>query len=419
MYKIPSQIPAELASWIAKRLVIAPNPNIASVGLDEQGKILLVLDPEVTKAPEETQALVLLHECLHVLRADFEKKYEVPALGVIAEHSVMDWTLCGLSEEKRRLGDSLIKTLRPGGVEMFWQDEWSITVWPEVARLLELDPSKPPPSSGSVYKMLLEKFPPSEGGIVLPTNEGEEGEGEGEGGQGEGEEGEKGHPCIRQGGQQTIETELERGELISSVLKSAGSPGLDKLVEAAKNASPSGFEQLSEPKIVLVEPKVLPELEFLLDEIESKGGTRKYRKSYLREGRTKELPSRSKLPTKLVAVAVDSSFSVDDKLTELFTAVIRAHFEAAKFAEFSDQVVEVGEEWLGRTIGGGTLYEPVFEWANEVEADVLVVFTDGLPADSGIPFTRCPIIWAIPKGMKLNGWKLRPEEGDSLVEIAV
>lgn len=129
------------------------------------------------------------------------------------------------------------------------------------------------------------------------------------------------------------------------------------------------------------------------------------------------IPSRTKVPTGDVVIAVDTSGSVSDEELQLFASEIqeihkslqpRKLYVADVDTEIKDRVKEYGPydtpvfEYHGR---GGTAFEPVFEWVeeNNIQCDALVYLTDGY-ASWPEHEPNYPVLWVITNHERKPAW---------------
>jgi hypothetical protein len=298
--------------------------------------------------------------------------------------------------------------------EMIWQDTLKLlTTWEGVAEFLGLPKDLPPPPAVTIERMLLDKLPkgPGRGGggdAGGDGGEGDDGCGTSEDGGSSGGSDGHGMRCVKGQAPPTAASELDRARLRRAVLDANGE---EALKQAAHGASPTGALRYRKAIRPRVRPVRISAIERIMMAVQQREGHRfESRQTFLREGRYPLLPGRCTLPAVSVAVCVDSSGSISDEQTRLFTGVIKGSYPDAVFCEFTTEVIPHGDQWRGRTASGGTLFGPPLEWARKQEPDVVVMMTDGMPADQGTPQLRAPIIWVMPKGCQLHGWTLRPRD---------
>jgi len=130
------------------------------------------------------------------------------------------------------------------------------------------------------------------------------------------------------------------------------------------------------------------------------------------------MPGWRRTPTTKVAIVIDTSGSIDDKLLGIFRKEIlsilgvngtQAYIMSCDAAVH--QVIEPGEPCPESFVGGGgTDFRPAFELAKEKHVDGIIYLTDGYgtyPASEIIP-----TLWALTKGHQVPPWgqRIRVEE---------
>lgn len=119
-----------------------------------------------------------------------------------------------------------------------------------------------------------------------------------------------------------------------------------------------------------------------------------------------------------IVVGVDSSGSITDELIQKFMTEIHGVHRAGADVTMvvCDAEIHSVEEFNPRRKhevkgGGGTLYQPIFDKASELDCDALVIFGDGFCADSPMK-PKFPVLWALSEGGRSPvewGMKLKVE----------
>jgi hypothetical protein len=397
---LPQSIDAKVAAWIRARARATRLPVGAAVGVNpDTGRIEMLFDMDLwERLDDREREIVLKHELVHVLHGHIylprHKDNLVEWARTAAQHCLIDWSLgC---PDMRKLDRKIYEhyaDVAETAPPMPWAPDETLVRWRAVAEWLGLDPNVAPPSAQELTRLILEQ-------LKRVASDGTGKQGDGAAPQARAED-----SCCRPGGAATPQSELDRAELAKAARESQDA----ELAEAAKGAAPTGSTRVRRQPVLWA--KRDPTIARLLARIARIGlGQRRIMTSWMREGRYPLLPGRARLRSIRPVVCVDTSGSVPDSLVAEFSAVIAGTMPRAVFAEFTTTVVPHGERWRGRQTTGGTLFGPALEWAAAQRPDVVVIMTDGMPSDAGVPTSRAPIIWVLPEGERLYGWSLRPRD---------